>query len=68
MSGSAEGAAGCGPGRGIGGGAGGGSPSLEVLYLELRQVAKQHGLKIEYRLSDAGVCAEAPGARVPASP
>ena len=25
--------------------------SLEVLYLELRQLAKQNGLKIEYRLT-----------------
>jgi hypothetical protein len=67
MSASAEGTAGCGPGRVIEVGADGDRQSLEVLYLELRQVAKQHGLKIEYRLSDAGVCAEAPGARVPAS-
>jgi hypothetical protein len=25
--------------------------SLEELYLELRELAKQHGLEIEYRLS-----------------
>jgi hypothetical protein len=25
--------------------------SLESLYLELRQLAKQHGLEIEYRVS-----------------
>ena len=25
--------------------------SLEALYLELRELAKQHGLEIEYRLS-----------------
>ena len=68
MSGSADGAAGSGPGRVIEVGADGDRQEIEALYLELRQVAKQHGLKIEYRLSDAAVNAEAPGTRVPASP
>jgi hypothetical protein len=54
MSASGDVAAGGAAGRVIEVGAAGDRQSLEVLYLELRQVAKRHGLKIGYRLSDAG--------------
>jgi hypothetical protein len=64
MSASGDVAAGGAAGRVIEVGAAGDRQSLEVLYLELRQVAKQHGLKIGYRLSDAGD-SDASGAEPP---
>jgi hypothetical protein len=65
MSASGDVAAGGAAGRVIEVGAAGDRQSLEVLYLELRQVAKQHGLKIGYRLSDAGDCTDASLAEPP---
>jgi hypothetical protein len=65
MSASGDVAAGGAAGRVIEVGATGDRQCLEVLYLELRQVAKQHGLKIGYRLSDAGDSTDASGAEPP---